>query len=91
MEERGIPKSKRSERAKIRKEIESEEIKCKCSDIFTKEEIKHLEEVLHGDLDGYHEELKDVGLDDEFYKWKNFSNVMLKKCDLNEWSIPKNV
>ena len=46
---------------------------------------------MHGDLDGYHEELKDVGLDDEFYKWKKLSNIMLKKCDLNEWNLPPKV
>ena len=31
-----------------------------CKDVFTDEERKHLEEVLHGDLDGYWEEIKDT-------------------------------
>ena len=56
-----------------------------CKDVFTEEERKHLEEVLHGDLDGYHEELIDIIKDDDYYKWVKLSNGILKKCDLNEW------
>lgn len=62
--------------------------KCKCSDVFTEEERQHLEEVLQADLDGYYEELKDIGLDDEFKEWKKLSNKILKKCKLNSWEIP---
>ena len=30
-------------------------------------------------------------LERDFNKWKNLSNSIFKKCDLNEWSVPKNV
>ena len=78
----------------------------KCSDVFSEDERKHLEESLHADLDGYWEEIKDVFKDSEkssaqeqvdnilqkdFMEWKNLSNNIFKKCDLNEWSVPKNV
>jgi len=59
-----------------------------CKEVFTEAERKHLEEVLRGDLDGYWEEIKDIDPNDaDFEKWKNFSNTMLKKCDLNEWDV----
>lgn len=74
-----------------------------CKDVFTDEERKHLEEVLHGDLDGYWEEIKDVFIEDDnktprqlqddnrlqkdFLKWRKTSTIILKKCDLNDWKI----
>jgi len=80
--------------------------KCKCDDVFTENERKYLEESLHSDLDGYWEEIKDVFekdpekssaqeqvdniLQKDFMEWKNLSNNIFKKCDLNEWSVPKN-
>lgn len=62
-----------------------------CKDVFTEEERKHLEEVLHGDLDGFFEEVKDTikTTDDDFFKWKRKSNSILDKCQLNKWDIPK--
>jgi hypothetical protein len=59
----------------------------KCADVFTEVERAHLEEVLHGDLNGYWEEIKDVDASDaDFKAWKNKTLGILKKCNLNEWS-----
>lgn len=69
-------------------------IKCKCTDVFTKDEIKHLEEVLNGDLEGYEEETKGIKspeLKKEFVDWKNLSNNILRKCELNEWKTIEEV
>ena len=65
-----------------------------CEDVFTEEERKHLEEVLHGDLDGYYEEVKDIlatklRMAKDFTEWKNLSVNILNKCKLNKWEIPK--
>ena len=75
-----------------------------CKDVFTEEERKHIEEVLHGDLDGYYEEIKDVYIKDDgkspgqeqddnklindFKVWKELSNNISEKCNLNKWEIP---
>lgn len=59
-----------------------------CKDVFTDEERRHLEEVLHGDLDGYWEEMKNMVDIVDFNKWKNLTLNILKKCDLNKWDIP---
>ena len=75
-----------------------------CKEVFTEEERKHLEEALHADLDGYWEEIKDVFKKDfekssaqeqvdnilqkDFMEWKDLSNGIFKKCDLNEWNVP---
>lgn len=58
---------------------------CQCKDVFTEEERKHLEEVLHGDLEGYWEEMKDMHNIMEFDKWRDLSAKILEKCNLNEW------
>lgn len=56
-----------------------------CKQLFGKDEREHLEEVLHGDLDGYWEEIKDMKDKEDFYEWKDLSNMMLQKCGLNTW------
>lgn len=61
----------------------------KCDDVFTETERKHLEEVLHGDLDGYFEEIKDMSTNNEFEKWKGKTIDILKKCKLNDWKPPE--
>ena len=88
----------------IRLERIKKSFKSKCSDVFTEDERKHLEEALHADLDGYWEEIKDVFVKDpqksieqygddniierDFTEWKNLSNSIFKKCKLNKWEIP---
>jgi len=76
-----------------------------CKNLFSEDERKHLEESLHSDLDGYWEEIKDVFKKDsekssaqenvdnilqrDFIEWKDLSNSVLKKCDLNKWDLPE--
>lgn len=57
-----------------------------CKQLLSEDERSHLEEILHGDLDGYYEEVKDIGLDEDFHKWKELSNNILEKCELNLWT-----
>ena len=60
-----------------------------CKNLFGRDEREHLEEVLHGDLDGYWEEIKNMKEYPEFIKWRDLSNMMLRKCKLNEWDLPQ--
>nr|BDI55192.1 MAG: hypothetical protein [uncultured archaeon] len=76
---------------------------CKCSDVLSLKERAQLGDILVRDLDAYYVEVSDVLLDplnptqkeietnreliQDFTKWRNTTNLILKKCDLAEWKI----
>ncbi len=80
------------------------EKECKCQDIFSIEERAQLGDILVRDVSDYYEEIKDVFKDpinptqeeigdnedliQDFIKWRNISNLILKRCDLEEWKMP---
>ena len=80
------------------------EKECKCQDIFSIEERAQLGDILVRDVSDYYEEIKDVfkdpinptqeeigdneGLIQDFIKWRDISNLILKRCDLEEWKMP---
>jgi len=80
-------------------------INCKCSDVFSVEEQAQLGDILVRDVNDYYEEIKDIFKDptnpsqeeieanselvQDFTKWRNITNLILKKCDLEEWKVPE--
>jgi len=84
--------------AKIEKPVE-----CMCQEIFSIEERAQLGDILVRDISEYYNEIKDIFKDPlnpsqeeiganeyiikDFTKWRNITNKILKKCDLEEWKI----
>ncbi|KKM67427.1 hypothetical protein LCGC14_1471170 [marine sediment metagenome] len=83
------------------KKEKSEE--CMCKDVFSVEERAQLGDILVRNVSEYYNEIKDVFKDplnptqkeiganedliQDFIKWRNITNLILKKCDLEEWNI----
>jgi len=77
--------------------------KCTCQDIFSIEERAQFGDILVRDISEYYNEIKDVFKDplnptekeiganekliQDFIKWRDTTNLILKKCNLEEWKI----
>ena len=76
---------------------------CICKDIFSVEERAQFGDILVRDISEYYNEIKDVFKDpfnptqeeiganedliQDFIKRRNTTNIILKKCDLEEWKL----